>query len=386
MRILQLVHKPQRRGAEIFARQLSAELRRQGHEAALCYLYPAESEGAWPLESGELLLEGEERHLFERMPGFHPSLLRRVLRVIRTLRPDVVQLNGARTVKYGALARAVDHDGGWVAVYRNIGTPRDWLRTPYHRAFYRNVVVPKLDGIVALTSQILDDLHAAYDVSVPTCAIPRGIDPSALEPRRPRAEVRAELGASAEDRVLLCVASLSREKRVDRFLRIVASVRRDRPFVQAWIVGDGPERPRLEALAKKLELGAAVRFLGVQKDVGTWMNGADLFVLTSDTEGVPGAVLEAGYLGLAVVATDVGGLCTCVEDGRTGLLVSKEDEGVFAGAVLALIDDDARRAAFGRAAKAFVEERFLITSVAERYVGFFSEVLDSRRALLRRTA
>lgn len=126
MRILQLVQKPQLRGAEMFASQLAQWLSNQGHVVRSVYLYPYSGPAGLPLRAEDRVLDGREQHPLETCPGWHLGLLLALLGAIRRFDPDVVQVNGARTVKYGALARSYHRGGHWCLVYRNTGTPRVW--------------------------------------------------------------------------------------------------------------------------------------------------------------------------------------------------------------------------------------------------------------------
>ena len=175
MRILQLVQTPQRRGAEIFAYQLSRELCAQGHTVRTVYLYPYTGAGGLAVQTGDVVLDGVEQHPFEKLPGVHPLLLRRLLRHLDEFRPDVVQVNGARTVKYGAFARR------FRARRLGVGLSQHWQPPGlgagwYRRLFYSRVVMPQLDGVIGASALTLRNLHAFYTLSIPTVHIPNGID------------------------------------------------------------------------------------------------------------------------------------------------------------------------------------------------------------------
>jgi glycosyltransferase involved in cell wall biosynthesis len=374
MRILQLAQKPQRRGAEVFAYQLTRALRAQGHDTLLVFLYPYE--GPAPLSHGaDNVLRGNERSLLEKAPGVDPSLLRRLLHTIDDFRPDIVQANGARTLKYSAIAAIAGRKRTWTLVYRNIGDPHRWVATPLHTFFYRRLVMPQVDGIVGVSQTTLDAVRDFYSLSIPMVHIPRGIDPADLAPTRNADDVRAALGRTASDRILLYVGSLSQEKRVDRVLKALPELRQDFPSLYFWIVGDGLQRAQLHALSVELGLSNAIQFLGAQERVGDYLHAADLFVLTSDTEGMPGVLLEAGYAGLPVVATDVGGVAECVLDSETGILVAPQEEAVLAQALAAavaqLLRNPAQRAEMGESAHDFVSDAFTIDRVSARYVEFY---------------
>ncbi len=376
MRILQLVQKPQRRGAEIFAFQLSQALRRQGHRVNTAYLYPYSGANPLPLQAGDVVLPGRESHPLEKVPGVHPLLLRQVMAHLDGLRPDVVQVNGARTIKYGAFARSFSR-GRWPVVYRNIDNPAYWLRDPWRRFFYRRLVMPRIQGVVGVSEATLHNVKKLYGLAAPAVYIPNGVDPAPLAAAPTGAEARRQLGLAPGAALVLFIGSLARQKRPDRFLRVMQAVHRQMPLVEAWLVGDGPLRPALERQARQLGLERATRFWGYQARVGPYLAAADLLLITSDSDGIPAVVLEAGLLGKPTVATRVGGLPECIREGQTGHLLAAEDEAGLAQAVLDLLHRPRQRQAMGRRAGQWVEENFTIDVIARRYFDFYREVLGS---------
>lgn len=379
MRILFVINKPQRRGAEVFARDLARELERHGHATSLLALYPHQGGAPLPLRPQDGVVGGNEGHPFERFPGVHPGVLRALDRAVGAFRPDVVQVNGSRTVKYGSVLRRLRRRDAWALLYRNIGSPNTWLKGSLRRLAYGRLVGGAVDGVVGVSRTTLTEAIEVYRLRVPHDAIPRGVDHGALIPRVPRAELRARLGVPPDRPVLLFVGSLTPEKRLDRLLRVASAVAAGGADVDLWLVGEGPERDRLTEQSRSLANRLSVRLLGACDDVATYMAAADLLLLTSDTEGVPGVVLEAGCLGLPAVATRVGGVAECVQDGVTGLLADPEDEDALSAAVAKLIRDPEERRRLGDAAQRRTLERFTIGPIADRYLALYARVLNARR-------
>ncbi|MDX2031488.1 MAG: glycosyltransferase [Blastocatellia bacterium] len=166
--------------------------------------------------------------------------------------------------------------------------------------------------------------------------------------------------ASREGRAgvtLLAAGRFTSEKRFDRFLSLLARVRADsREPVRGVLVGDGPERGRLERLAGELGLSReAVEFRGETRDIAAAYREADLLLLTSEYEGAPNVVLEAMAAGLPVVATDVGDVGRMIEDGATGFLTKPYDEAQMSAMIRRLTSDRGLRTAFGNAARRKIE-------------------------------
>lgn len=381
MRILQVVQKPQRRGAEIFAFQLSQELKRQGHEARLVYLYPHDETCSLPLNDGDQMLNGKPNHPFEKIPGINPFLLRRLVCAIDEFKPDVVQVNGARTVKYGAFASYSCRVAYWALIYRNIGNPWDWLHGWHYRAFYQKLVMPRLHGVVGVSCKTLQAVKDFYGISVPMKNIPNAVDPACLVPTTSRDAMRRQTKTPADAPVLIFVGSLTPEKRLDRLLRLTQRVRSQMPQIHLWLIGAGPLESTLRQEAASFGITEHVRLLGTQTNVADYLHAADLFVLTSDTEGIPAVILEAGLSGLAVVATHVGGVPECVLDGDTGILVDRQDEQKLVEVVLALLQNPARRQKLGAKAKNWIRANFTIEKIASEYVDYYNHILAFRHRL-----
>ena len=380
MRVMIFAQKPQRRGAEVRAFELVHGLRRLGHKARTVYLYPYAGEKALPLAEEDRQLTGSETALLERAPGIDPRLLRQVRAQIDEFKPDIVQVNGSRSVKYGTTARRLaGKHADWRLVYRNIGDPRMWNRRRLGVWLYRKLFMSHVDGVVGVSEMSLKNAIEMYGLDGPSVCLPGGIDTDRLNPIEPRDVVRTREGAEPGSCVAVYVGNLAPEKRPDRFLRVLAKARETQPNLMGWLVGDGVLRPELEQLADSLGIRAAVRFLGYKETVADYLAAADLFALTSDTEGTPAVVLEAGYLGLPTVATSVGGVPEAVLHERTGLVHDRDDEDALAAALARLAGSSDERQAMGQAAREWVEGRFTLETVAEKYVAFYERVLRESR-------
>jgi len=124
---------------------------------------------------------------------------------------------------------------------------------------------------------------------------------------------------------LILVARLDPVKRVDRFLKIVAELKLKLPHTTALIVGGGNRLKEYELLSQQLGLNKNVTFIGATVDVTSYLVDSRVFVLTSDSEGLPLSCMEAATLGLPIVASDIGDLSDLIESGKTGYLINKED-------------------------------------------------------------
>jgi glycosyltransferase involved in cell wall biosynthesis len=168
------------------------------------------------------------------------------------------------------------------------------------------------------------------------------------------AALRRALGLKDRDRVVLAVGRLSREKGQAHLIRAAARWRRDARLV---IVGEGPDRPVLERLARKVGVGRSVIFAGATSDVAPFYALADVFALPSLSEGSPNALLEAMACGLPIVATAVGGVPEIAGHGRDALLGPPRDTAFLARDVDRLLGDPELAARLGAAARRTVSSR-----------------------------
>ena len=171
--------------------------------------------------------------------------------------------------------------------------------------------------------------------SFPHATVVAPATPRLHAPRRSRIEVRAELGTPLDTVVVIAVARLHPDKRLEAFVEAVSAIGRG---AEGWICGDGPERERLTELVRRRP---GVRLLGQRDDVGDLLAAADVFALFPVGEAYGIAVLEAIQSGLPVVATDVGAIRDLVGD--AGVVVGAEDEIFFSRAVARIATDDAFR-------------------------------------------
>jgi glycosyltransferase involved in cell wall biosynthesis len=172
------------------------------------------------------------------------------------------------------------------------------------------------------------------------------------------------------------VASYTPTKRLDLLLDAFAVVARDAPDSRLELIGEGPLRTKLEAQVRALGLGERVCLHGFEPDPERLYAAFDVVALSSDREGLPNALLEAGAAGRAIVSTAAGGATEIVVDGETGLLVPIGDVGAFAAALACLVRDPDLRDRLGQAARSHVERTFGM----DRFVAEFGALYEERVA------
>jgi glycosyltransferase involved in cell wall biosynthesis len=168
--------------------------------------------------------------------------------------------------------------------------------------------------------------------------------------------------------VLLAVCRLTGQKGVDVALRALPAIRERVPDASLVVLGEGPERGALEALARDLGVADAVYLPGRVPDVTAWLRRADALVHPARWEGFGLALLEAMLSSLPVVATRVSAIPEIVADGETGLLVPPDDPFALADATVRAL---AGRDRLGAAGLARARERFSVERMARRTLGVY---------------
>lgn len=161
-------------------------------------------------------------------------------------------------------------------------------------------------------------------------------------------------------------------------LRAVARLVSRYPTLETLLVGDGPLRVDLERMASDLGIAHSVRFLGSRRDIASVLRSLDIAALTSDSEGLSNAILEAMAAGLPVVATRVGGNVELVEDGKTGFLFPVGSDEAFAAAVAKLLDNAELRSKMGMEARTRVLANYKISSIVEQFNKLYISLLRTK--------
>ena len=192
-----------------------------------------------------------------------------------------------------------------------------------------------------------------------------------------RAEVRAEIGVTEDDFVLLQVARLDALKDHITAIRTLERAVRSRSNIRLVLVGEGPELPRIREEIQRRDLQPFVRLLGLRRDVARLLHAADLFLLTSVSEGIPLTAIEAMAAQLPVVATCVGGLPEVVEEGRTGLLADAGSDEQLAACILRLVENRALRLQMGEAGASRATASFSDERMGTEYSRLYREMLSN---------
>lgn len=326
-------------GAERAVTLLLAELQRRGHRVLLLcndvvVARPARALGV----QAELLPLGGDASLHHAV---------RLARRLRVERPDALLVG---MFKKAWLAGLAGRMAGVPRTVVRVGLETDVPRNAKYRFAFRRLV----DHVVV----VADRMRPAYAAlgGGRLSVIPNAVHPPARQ-HFPGA-VRMSLGIPPDAFVVGSVARLVGQKRLDRLLDAVARLPRD---VHCILAGDGPLRGALERQAAELGLAGCAHFLGHRGDVADVLGALDVFVATSDREGMSNAMLEALAAGVPVVSTPVSGTDEALRPGRDGVppgAVVAFDAAAVASGVRGVLENADRRRAMAAAAAMRAREAF----------------------------
>lgn len=304
----------------------------------------------------------------------------RLWKQLRRLRPALVNTYNLATLDAAPIARlagcrVVHAEHGWTAERKAV--PAKYVRL-------RRLMRPFVDRFVAVSRDLRDWLGETVGVAPgKLVCIHNGIATEDYQAdERTRFSARQRAGIPPDAFVVGTVARLDPVKGqnwlIKAFARLDSELGRESRLL---IVGDGPERARLEALIGDLGLGSRVQLTGTRDDVPELLAAFDLFALPSRNEGVSIAILEAMANGLPVVATRVGGNPEVVRDGETGQLVAVGDVAALSAAFARYRDDPELRRRHGEAGRLLQQAEFSRAGMVERYRRLYDEVLTGEPAM-----
>ncbi len=242
----------------------------------------------------------------------------------------------------------------------------------------RNVIASNSKAITVVSTDLKNRLGEVVSATgEPPVVMPMGVDTERLTDQSD--------GSIPVNKTILFVGRLAEKKGLQYLIKAFPQVLSHHPEARLLVVGDGPNRAELEALAKHLRLTDNVRFAGAQssEELRRSYLSSRLFVVPSvvarsgDTEGLPVALLEAMAAGRPVIATSVGGIPEIVIPGRTGLLIEPRSPTALAAAVNELLNSPAKADRMGRVARRWVRRRFDWRRVAAGYASLLTQSASS---------
>lgn len=385
--IAHVLHRLYLAGAEVLAADLARRLGAPGGPYRFVFLCLDE---IGPL-GRQLAGEGFPVIDLQRRPGVDLGVARRLRAAVREHHIDLLHAHQYTPFFYAAMSRLPP--ASWTfrgpkILFTEHGRHYPDFRRP-KRVFANRLLIRRSDRLTAVggwVKQCLIDNEGMPAARIEV--VYNGIDPDKFTPRAAaaaRPAVRAELGIAPDQPVALQVARFHSVKDHATAIRAWAQVIRSWPPPDPpdagtppplfLLVGDGDDRSKIEALAAELSITPHVRFLGARSDVARLIGAADVFLLSSLSEGISVTLLEAMGAGLPIATTAVGGNPEVVAANVTGLLSPRGDAAQLAASLLTLLRDPALRARFGAAARERLLAQFTQQRMHQRYAEIYEEML-----------
>lgn len=371
MNITHFVESLDRGGLERMVLELVKYQHRQGHHCQVVCLY---STGALAHELDEL---GIAVKACGKRQGFDLTALARARRMVSTHATEVLHTHNAVAHYQAVLAtrglrmRQVINTRHGMGINRRVRR-REWL---YRRALAHT------DAVATVCEAARNDaIRRGIVPSAKACVVPNGIHVEAFDAVSPWMHDRLTrlLDLPGQTRLIGTVGRLNWTKDQLGLIRAFRRVREHYADTALVLIGDGELRASLQQSAIDEGVAESVHFLGDRSDVRELLQGLDMFVLSSLSEGYSMALLEASAAALPIIATNVGGNGEIVRDGINGRLVPAGNPAVLAEAMLAFLRGPQHATALGQAARAWVERYGSLETMAMRYAQLYDGSKDGQ--------
>ena len=234
------------------------------------------------------------------------------------------------------------------------------------------------DYYIAISRKIKDVLVSDGIPEQRIFVVHSGINPERFV-ASPKDPLIDEFNIRKDERIVVNVAHLAGHKGQKYFVRAVPLVLAKIPTARFFIVGGGELMPELQSLAASLGLKQKLIFTGFRRDVGSFYQMADLFVMSSVQEGLGTAVIDALALGKPVVATHAGGIPEIIQDGESGRLVASADPTALAEGIIELLANPEPAKQMGKRGQEVIRKNFSIDSMVDKNIDVYRHILTPER-------
>ncbi|MFQ5612353.1 MAG: glycosyltransferase [Anaerolineae bacterium] len=387
LNILHLILNLKIGGAQEVVRALVKSQGEQGCRPLVCTFEDGPMRQAIEEQGIKVYIAPPRRHSIVSLPFFLMDMLRirkALTQLIRKYEIDIIQTHLLGTLNFLALTLPFNSSHMLWTFHGVKFLPANqpklswWLRAKNraHRLLYRGVRrwVGDLVAVSDDTKASVMQLTGLGDKDV--VIIPNGVDVARFEGITTCESVREQLGFGKEAILVITVATLLPPKGHCHLIAAAPAVLEQYPNAHFLFIGDGVLRPRLEQQVDDLNLRNNIHFLGSRNDIPQLLAAGDLFVLPSEWEGLPIALLEAMVAGKPIVATDLTGVKLAMIHGETGLIVPPKNPERLAEAIVHLISCPDEAQAMGQAAKLRAAREFSIQKQAGDYIALYRRLLN----------
>lgn len=373
-RVLFLDTRPIRRGAQVFVHELKSRFKDDGIAVKRVFLYKESNYENLILDETDVVLPFQDNNIYEKFPTVHPRIIIELAKEIKVFSPDIILCNGSRTLKYAAVVKRFFTSIKSKWIYRVIDSAFYWNSRSITQIYYRHFVIPAMDGAVGVSQKSLDEMIQHYSFKKAFVCIPRAVDIDYFENYIPEADARQNFGIPKDAFVFLFLGNFTMQKRPDRFIDIINSVKEFLPNVHGLMVGDGPLMSAVNDQISSLSLEDNITCVGYKKDVRPWIAISDVLLLTSDTEGMPGVVLESAVMKVPSISGNVGGVEEFIENAINGYIIDWKIVEKNIDFIKKVILNNQSIKASGENAFIKVKENYNLNIIYRKYYNFFMNI------------
>lgn len=377
--VCQLVHTLNVGGAEILARQFAAQARDEFDFVFACL----DSEG---LMADELRAAGYAVEVLARRPGFDLACARRLARLLAAHNVRVIHAHQYAPFFYAAMGRLLAWRDIPIVFTEHGRDYPDFRRIK--RVLANHCLLRRRDRVVGVGQCVGRALREFEGIDPRRIEVVyNGIDVAAYgDPGEQREAVRQSLGLADDEVAIIQVARLNVLKDHPTAIRAMAQLVTHAPRAKLLVVGDGEERQKIESLIGELGISRNIQLLGTRRDIPRLLAAADVFLLSSISEGIPLTLIEAMAAGLPCVSTAVGGTPEVIVDGQTGLFARPRDPEDVAAKLAVLLADGSLRQSMGARGRERSRELFSDQQMHLAYQQFYRDLTSARRLHAQRSA
>ncbi|HLJ12120.1 MAG TPA: glycosyltransferase [Planctomycetaceae bacterium] len=372
LRVAFVVHTFEVGGIERSVARLASRIDRRRFEPQIVCLDRNGQAAQW--------LETDDVPIFElkKRAGNDLGLVFRLARLLRHERIDIVHSHNWGTLVETSLARRRARVP--VHVHAERGTVLGSVEIRGLRGFLRAAAmrwaVNRTSAVVSNAVAVARRAAGISGLPLETIQIiPNGLDAPAAVSASAVRETRSRWGLPQEARVVGSIGRLAEVKNFASAITAISQLSEADSNVHLLLVGDGPERTRLEDLARTLGIAHRIHFAGFHDDVNSFLAAMDVYINCSHSEGMSQSLVEAMAAGLPIIATEVGDNALLVGGERScGVVVRPGDPEAIAAAIKMLTNDAELRGDFGRRARARFAERYSMSRMVESYEKLYSSM------------
>ena len=315
-----------------------------------------DGEAHLPFEGKVQSLSGKQDWRYADFQGW-----KKLASFIKDFQPDIVQANAADTLKY-TICSKIFYKWKVPVVYRNASSASFYIRDPFSKAF-NAFLLKRVDMILSVSHASKKDINSLFSFTRDkTFVVPVGVEENVIKKENNSDGLKH----------ILHIGSFTEEKNHFELLRIFKNIVQEDSGVVLDLIGEGPLLEKVEDYAKDKKIRNKINFIGGVDDPISYLKSADVIVLPSLIEGLPGVLLEAMYCRVPVIAYDVGGVREIVQPNR-GNLIEKRNSEAFVEKLKQIIREPDKK----QVEESFkmVRENYLNSEIALKFVNFYKKLV-----------